>query len=577
MKLVAMVTLLAAGMVYAQSTVTYTIETGGNNNTYQWEAKASPQPFFQSGVTDGSTTVSAGEDLTWAVRVTVSGAHSGTAGNGLETRGAANLVFDLQLFQADGSTPVDSFGAAPLACSSGTLGQVGAKACKPADKGFWSSINDGDTDNPNDPNSQVLDTLANAAFAYGIYAAVPAAAPSVYPAPSGTTPYRLIDAAGSDIINTPAGPNFDYGWYPTSNGRGGIDTEGTKTISTSVTTVNSALVGFGAGYKVYDNTHRAGVGVASLAPYNDAGYGVDRPLFEGQINTTGLTAGTYVLKVVPSADGNNIVHGDVTWDAETPSYGGAGSFAAKANAVVGSQVSFVVEEGKKVTSIAGRQIFYNQSYYDGNKVAIDAAAIAGANNDDADAIDTSKTALLPGAGAATFANYTGYNKGINGLVYDIKDVPAGKTITAADFEFVNQGKAGTASTVVTTATVVTQANTPATGTTRCVITFPNATLTNCWLKVTVKTTVGLTAADVSYWGNVVGEAGVGNSPVTNLLVNANDEVMARPPYTHNALNRAPVTDTSDYNKDSLVNPNDEVLCRPPYTTNALSCVKLITR
>jgi hypothetical protein len=228
-------------------------------------------------------------------------------------------------------------------------------------------------------------------------------------------------------------------------------------------------------------------------------------------------------------------------------------------------------------TIAGRYLFYNQSYYDGNKVGIDPAPIAGANNDDADAIDTSKTALLPGGGAATFANYTGYNKGINGLIYDIKDVPAGKTITVADFEFVNQGKAGTASVVVTSATLVTQANTPTVGTTRCIITFPNGSVTNCWLKVTVKATVGLATADISYWGNVVGEAGVGNVPSSNLLVNSNDEVMARPPYIHNALNRALVDDTSDYNKDSLVNSNDEVLCRPPYTTNAMTCVKQITR
>lgn len=567
-KLVAVVTLLAAGSVFAQSTITYSIETGGNNSTYQWEAKASPQPFFERGVKDGSTTVKQGEDLTWAIGVTVSGTHTGGGpGSGKDAFGAANLVFDLQLFQADGSTPVTGFGAAPLTCSSGTPGVAGAKACKPSGMGFWSSINDGDTDHPTNPSNQVIDTLANAAFAWGIYAI------DYLPPAPGATLYRLIDGAGADPINAPQGPNFDYGWYPTSNGRGGVDTEGSKPINTGVTTVDSALVGFGAGYKSYDATsHRAGVGLDDLGI--DYGYGADGVVFEGQLNTTGLPQGTYILKVVPSADGNNILHGDISWDSATPNYGGAGSFAVKANAVAGSQVAFTVVPG--FATVASRSIFYNQSYYDGNKIAIDAAPLAGANNDDADAIDTSKTALLPGGGGATFANWTGYNKGINGLIYDIKDVAAGHTMAASDFEFVNQGKAGTASTLITTGmTFATQANTPVAGTTRCIITFANDSIKNAWLKVTIKSTtgVGLAAADVSYWGNVVGEGGTGNT-MPNLIVNATDEGDART-HPHSTFGRALVWDEWDFNKDSIVNATDQGITRP-YTTT-FTCVKQITR
>ena len=562
MKLVAAIARLATGMVYAQSQIDYVVETGGNNNVAAWESQASPMPFFTSGVTDGSTTVNAGEDLTWAVRVEVSGAQSGGGpGDGLPTAGAANLVFDLQLFQADGTTPVAGFGAAPLSCTTGTPGAASSKGCKPSAGGFWSSINDGDTDGN---GGQIIDVLANAAFAVGIWGN------GYDPAPGATDQlYRLIDPAGPDPLNAPQGPNFDYGWYPTANSRGGVDTEGSKPINTNVTTVESKLVGFGAGYKSFEAaTHRAGVGIDDLS-FLYYGYGAGRPLFEGQINTAGLAGGTYVLKVVPSADGNNVIHGQVDWGSATPNYGGFGSFAVKANAVVGSQVSFTVVQG---TEVKGRFIYYNNSYFDGNKVAIDAAPLAGANNDDADAIDTSKVALLPGGGRSSFANWTGFDKGINGLIYDIKS-PA-HTPVIGDFEFVNQGKAGTGTAVVNTGTLVVWPGLGVSGADRCVISFPDNAIKEAWLKVTVKTSIGLSAADVSYWGNAPGDGGTGNTD-PNIIVGSTDEIAARN-NPHNSFNRAKVWDEYDYNKTSIVDATDQIYARNN-PRNSFNCVKFITR
>jgi len=61
-------------------------------------------------------------------------------------------------------------------------------------------------------------------------------------------------------------------------------------------------------------------------------------------------------------------------------------------------------------SVVGRDVFYNNSFYDGNNPAINAA--------DDEAIATNKQALLPGQ-TATFANYTSYSKGINGVMVDV--------------------------------------------------------------------------------------------------------------------------------------------------------------
>src|SRR5262249_24404152 len=76
--------------------------------------------------------------------------------------------------------------------------------------------------------------------------------------------------------------------------------------------------------------------------------------------------------------------------------------------------------------VVGRSIFYNDSIFDGNDPLANIA-------DDA-AIDGSKQALLPGQ-TATFANYSSYDKGINGVMVDIANGANIGAIGAGDFTF----------------------------------------------------------------------------------------------------------------------------------------------
>ena len=76
--------------------------------------------------------------------------------------------------------------------------------------------------------------------------------------------------------------------------------------------------------------------------------------------------------------------------------------------------------------VRGRWLFYNDSSFDGNDPAANAA-------DDL-AIAPDKGALLPGAGTATLANYTSYSRGINGVMVDVAGL-AGATLDATDFVF----------------------------------------------------------------------------------------------------------------------------------------------
>ena len=71
------------------------------------------------------------------------------------------------------------------------------------------------------------------------------------------------------------------------------------------------------------------------------------------------------------------------------------------------------------TTVVGRMIFYNNSDFDGH-----AGYLSGdpaANLYDDNAIATDKTALLPGQ-TASFANYTSYSRGINGIMIDIQNM-----------------------------------------------------------------------------------------------------------------------------------------------------------
>ena len=75
--------------------------------------------------------------------------------------------------------------------------------------------------------------------------------------------------------------------------------------------------------------------------------------------------------------------------------------------------------------VEGRYVFYNNSSFDGNNSSANASddlAISG------------KSALLPGL-PATYANYTNYSKGINGLFIDIADLGSTQQLTASDFGF----------------------------------------------------------------------------------------------------------------------------------------------
>jgi len=149
-------------------------------------------------------------------------------------------------------------------------------------------------------------------------------------------------------------------------------------------------------------------------------------------------------------------------------------------------------------TVAGRHVFYNNSAWDGEDPA------AGPEDDAAIADD--KSVLLPG-GVVTPANYSAYNRGINGIMVDINDLAA--TPAAGDFDIrVNETGGVDAWSQGPAPSVSVRPGQGVGGSDRVTLVWTDGAIANKWIEVTVSAggNVGLEADDVFYFGNVVGEA-----------------------------------------------------------------------
>ena len=226
-----------------------------------------------------------------------------------------------------------------------------------------------------------------------------------------------------------------------------------------------------------------------------------------------------------------------------------------------SEFSAAVQvQANLVTAVVGRYAFYNASAFDGS---------AGPAPDDDIAIAGDKQALLPGAGPATFANYTSYPRGLNGIMVDLRYVPVGIEPAVADFSF-RTGRAGDGGAFEWVvgpkpASVSVRRGAGVGGSDRLTLIWmdytPDASdivraVANGWLEVTMKASVrtGLQSPDVFYFGNLIGETGDAPTPAR---VSAADLGSVR---SH--LNAGvPVTSAYDLNRDGLVNALDLAVAR----------------
>ena len=197
-------------------------------------------------------------------------------------------------------------------------------------------------------------------------------------------------------------------------------------------------------------------------------------------------------------------------------------------------------------TLHNQMLFYKGSRY--SDVA------RGYTNDDA--IATDKTALMPGESASAAA-YTSYSRGINGIMVDIAGL-YGRTLTAGDFEFRfgNSAAPPTWDIVAAPATIAApRAIVDLEGGQRVEITWPNGTLTNGWLQVTVKASpnTGLATPEVFYFGNAVGDT---CNQSAAAMVNSADVGRIR---QNSGTANVPITNVFDVNRDGSITSADVVL------------------
>jgi len=195
--------------------------------------------------------------------------------------------------------------------------------------------------------------------------------------------------------------------------------------------------------------------------------------------------------------------------------------------------------------VIGRHVAYNNSALDGFTSGVGPAEAA--------AIAPDKTALLPGQSPA-FANYTSFAGGINAVVIDVYD-PGSidlafqmTTPDGADWQ-----PAPTPSTISVAAGAGTL------GADRVTVLWPDGAIVGRWLQTTLRATAGnrLSADDVFYFGNAVGETG---NDSANALVTAADVIAVRD-NPRGPGNRADVANPHDVNRDRLVDAIDLLLTR----------------
>jgi hypothetical protein len=228
------------------------------------------------------------------------------------------------------------------------------------------------------------------------------------------------------------------------------------------------------------------------------------------------------------------------------------------------QITFTVHDDKEASALAhstvtmyqpgsatvgDRKIFYNNSAYDNFSAALGAA-------DDL-AIATDKVALLPGQ-TATFANYTSYNRGINGIMLDIAGAHGDISLTDFTFRVGNDNAPDLWMAAPTPVQFTVRAGAGKLGSDRVEIAWPDRAISDTWLQVNVAANgdTGFAAPEVFYFGNSVGE--IGNS-AANATMNALDALQTISHLLNPSNDTESITSRFDFNRDKRSTARDALI------------------
>ena len=206
--------------------------------------------------------------------------------------------------------------------------------------------------------------------------------------------------------------------------------------------------------------------------------------------------------------------------------------------------------GKTVTTeMVARNIFYNGSSFDNDNPAPDPT--------DEDSIAPGKTPLMFGE-TATFANYTSYRLGINGIIIDLEGAWSGLDETDFSFRVGNNNFPDTWADAPAPLSISFGERSGADGSDRLTLIWDDGAIENQWLEVKVLANdrTGLAEDDVFYFGNIIGEVG---DTTADARVNAIDISGVR--NNLSGFFTVGIDNRFDFNRDGLVNAVDIAIVR----------------
>jgi hypothetical protein len=206
-----------------------------------------------------------------------------------------------------------------------------------------------------------------------------------------------------------------------------------------------------------------------------------------------LPAGQYFLSVRGAG------FGDPATTGYSP-YGSVGQYTITASQAAPVEVEPLPTP--PASTVVGRHLFYNESAYDDGLSTLSAR--------DAVSVAADKIALLPGQ-TASFANYSSYTRGLNGIAIDITHLPEATQINLRDFLFHvgNSSELRIWQVAPQPSSLLVVPGAGEGGSDRILLAWPNASIVNKWLRVTVIASehTGLSQPDTFYFGNAVAETG----------------------------------------------------------------------
>jgi 3-phytase len=276
-----------------------------------------------------------------------------------------------------------------------------------------------------------------------------------------------------------------------------------------------------------------------------AGGGIDAVTVTDGFDVTNFPLGPQFPQGMFVAQDNDVNFKLARWDSVATAFGGLlTSDTAWDPRTVGAPVT--------PATVAGRELFYNNSFFDGSDV--------GANAGDEGALAPTLAAYRPGDELAAAQSVSSYTRGINGLIIDVAGNHGPLSVSDFKFRVGNNNSPQSWAAAPLPTSILVRAGEGVGGSDRVHLVWNDGAIVNTWLEVIVEgndavgglnTNTGLATSDVFFWGSKIADSGT--SPGASTFQTTSTDAAQ----VFGALGgNKPITAVNDYNRDGQVTTSD---------------------